>query len=499
MQKKRILLCGEATFINSGYANYGYQIMSRLYDKGDFELAEIACFGRKNALLSKIPWGVYFTEENDKTGRFGNEIFEKVLLDFKPDIVWSFRDPWVDHFIGDSPYKKHFHWVYMPTIDAIPLDPEWIYTLTKSNSVLTYSDWALDVLKQNYPQLNVLFSASPAADEIFQMTKDKKAFKEKNGIDPNSLIIGSVMRNQKRKLIPDLFDAFEMLLEQAPPELSSRLILYLHTTYPDVGWDIPKLIAERPKISNKLYFSYSCRECFNVSVSNFNGALVKCNYCNKTSSLFPNTSSGAKRESMSMVYNLMDIYVQYACAEGFGMPLVEAASCGVPVCATDYSAMCDIVRKLDGFPIKVQRMYYEVDTHRKFALPDNQDFVNICLKYFRQPDSVRKFKATKTLDLAKKIYNYDNVANKLAKLFQSVPSSKTWNSPKEYMHISNDISYDSNVDFLKKLLSCFKDDFSLLFSRFLKKINYNMSSKEDVYKEVEKIVNNYNYYESIRN
>jgi hypothetical protein len=273
----------------------------------------------------------------------------------------------------------------------------------------------------------------------------------------------------------------------------------MHTTYPDVGWDIPKLIAERPKISKKLLFTYSCRGCFNISISNFNGAIIECNYCKKISSLFPNTSSGAKRDSMAMVYNLMDLYVQYSCAEGFGMPLVEAASCGVPICATDYSAMYDIVRKLDGFPIKVQRMHYEVETHRKFALPDNQNFVDICIKYFKQPESVRKFKSNKTLNLTKEKYSYDAVSEKLKNHFLSVPSSNTWNEPKKYMSIPSEISFDNNVEFLKQLLKCFNDDFSLLFSRFLKRMNYNMSSKDDIYKEVEKIISKYNHYESIRN
>ena len=181
------------------------------------------------------------------------------------------------------------------------------------------------------------------------------------------------------------------------------------------------------------------------------------------------------------------------------MPLVEAASCGVPVCATDYSAMCDIVRKVDGFPIKVERMYYEVETHRKFALPDNQNFVDICIKYFKQPESVRKFKSNKTLSLAKEKYSYDGVAEKLKNHFLSLSIINTWNEPKRYMSIPSEISCNSNSEFLKELLKCFNDDFSLLFSKFLKRMNYNMSSKEDIYKEVEKIISKYNHYESIRN
>ena len=60
MSKKRILLCSEATFINSGYANYGCQIMNRLYQTGEFELAEIGCFGKDHPSVSRPPWKIYY-------------------------------------------------------------------------------------------------------------------------------------------------------------------------------------------------------------------------------------------------------------------------------------------------------------------------------------------------------------------------------------------------------------------------------------------------------
>jgi len=34
MRKKRILFCGEATYLNTGYATYLREIISRLYSTG---------------------------------------------------------------------------------------------------------------------------------------------------------------------------------------------------------------------------------------------------------------------------------------------------------------------------------------------------------------------------------------------------------------------------------------------------------------------------------
>ena len=41
--------------------------------------------------------------------------------------------------------------------------------------------------------------------------------------------------------------------------------------------------------------------------------------------------------------NTFDLYVQYANSEGFGLPQVEAAGCGIPVASVDYSAMSSVV------------------------------------------------------------------------------------------------------------------------------------------------------------
>ena len=39
------------------------------------------------------------------------------------------------------------------------------------------------------------------------------------------------------------------------------------------------------------------------------------------------------------------------------MPQVEAACCGVPVAAVDYSAMEDVVRHTNGYPIRIKKMF----------------------------------------------------------------------------------------------------------------------------------------------
>ena len=55
---------------------------------------------------------------------------------------------------------------------------------------------------------------------------DKKVNKANHFIDPNDFIVGSVMRNQKRKLIPNLIKVIKQLNNKYP-----NIKLHLHTSY----------------------------------------------------------------------------------------------------------------------------------------------------------------------------------------------------------------------------------------------------------------------------
>jgi len=53
---------------------------------------------------------------------------------------------------------------------------------------------------------------------------------------------------------------------------------------------------------------------------------------------------GMPAEYLALVYNAADAFLGASMAEGFGIPLIEAQACGVPVITTDFSAMPELVR-----------------------------------------------------------------------------------------------------------------------------------------------------------
>jgi glycosyltransferase involved in cell wall biosynthesis len=447
MRKKRILFCSEATFLNTGYATYSREILNYLHGTGKYEIAEMASYGQRNdPRAANIPWKYYGVSPNTEcepkasqeeinafqsngVNQFGEWIFEHVCLDFMPDVVCDIRDFWMLEFAERSPFRPYFKWCVMPTVDARPQARQWVATYDSADAVLTYSDWAGGVLEnQSGGSINYLGSAPPSAHPAYKPVEDKKAHKASMGIDPEYKIIGTVMRNQRRKLYPDLFAAFRKFLDKSE---NKKYYLYCHTSYPDLGWDIPELIQEYGLASHVL-FTYICPETKKVFPSLFHGAVAQSPFTGKWGSTLSNVKNGASYEQLSDIINLFDLYTQYANCEGFGLPYVEAAACGVPVCGTDYSAMESEMRKLEGFMITPAALYKELETGCLRAVPDNEYASEIFLHFFEKiSEEDRAAMGKKTRENFEKHFQWHMSGKKWEDYFDSIevkPISETWAS-----------------------------------------------------------------------
>ncbi len=336
-------------------------------------------------------------------------------------------------FIERSPFRKFFKWCIMPTVDARPQARQWISTYKSADACLTYSDWAGEVLKnQSGNKINYIGSSPPSAHPAYQPVKNKSALKESLGLNPQTKIIGTVMRNQRRKLYPDLFKAFSLFLSKV--ENPEEYLLYCHTSYPDMGWDIPEILHEN-KLSNKVLFTYVCPETKRYFPSFFKGGVAQSPFTGKLSAMLTSVKLGLTYEQLAEIINLFDLYTQYANSEGFGLPQVEAAACGVPVCGTDYSAMESVLRQLGGYPIEPKALYKELETGCLRAVPDNEKAADMFKEFFSKPDAMRKQIGFKARQNFLKHFQWDKSGKAWEDYFDSVelvPHEKTWNSPASF-------------------------------------------------------------------
>jgi glycosyltransferase involved in cell wall biosynthesis len=458
--KTRVLWVGEATFLNTGYSVYGREVLSRLYKQPNLEIAELACYANGNDPRTKsIPWKVYpnlpFNEQEKEIyesagiNQFGAWKFESIIRDFKPHVVIDIRDVFMFDFEDRSPARPYFHHIIMPTVDASPQNEQWLDLINRSEGVFTYQDWSHEVLvKEMGGRGNLLGSASPAASDEFKPL-DKEECKSRLGLSGKT-IIGTVMRNQRRKLYPELFQVFARYLKDTQRD---DVYLYCHTSYPDMGWDFPRLLNDCG-IASKVLFTYICKECHSVFPARFQDGKTICKYCNKNSAEPSNVQSGLDNKTFANIYNAFDLYVQYANCEGFGMPLAEAAACGIPVIATDYSAMEDILTKLNGYRVPVSKKYVEIETGCERAIPNDEIFLYSLKELLDNPIELQNASISIRKNYLKH-YSWDRTAEKWFNAIQLCNVQyyeNKWKSPPQIINPSQPNYNLSNSDFAKFLM-----------------------------------------------
>ena len=474
--KKRVFLANDASYLDTGYGIYGKELLTRLHNSDKYEVAELGCYATVEvAEKHNIPWKFYANavSPSDKRidlykgsilNQFGLWRFNRALLDFKPHIVFDIRDYWMFAYQETSPLKKYFNWVVMPATDSGPPKIDWLHTYSNADIIVPYTRWAYTTLqKYGGKHLNIFpkFANAGINPHEFYILENKAELKKQYfGID-NASVTGLVMRNQKRKLISDIMLAYKNYLEALKSsnqmDLYNRSLLYLHTSYPEEnGWDIPSLLLEFG-LADKTYFSYKCNGCKKFFPSKFQGSFTICPYCQKRGGNFVSASNGVPTETLNTIYNLFDIFIQYAICEGFGMPQIEAAACGLQIASVDYSAMTEVCENLYGVKIPVKRLFRELETNADRAYPDNDITSSILYQFFvKTPDAIKQNNSIKIREACVNQYTWDNVFKVWDECFDTIDinSKISWDDPNygetDYQNtkVPGNLSNEEFVDYI---------------------------------------------------
>lgn len=506
MKKKRILICCEHTTLGTGYSNWSLNLLEGLWKKDKYELAELGTFCTVNTCTKNSSWKVYPNNVESSDPRtqkyktitnnmYGQWRFDNVCLHFKPDIVIDFRDPWMFEFESYSPLREYYKWIIMPPVDSIPQKNEWLTIFSNADLVIPYTNWAKQCLSQyNHIKLNKDISPAGVDSNIF---KPQKVNRTEFGLPEDKFIIGSVMRNQKRKLIPALFEVIS--------KLDVNNILYLHTTYPEQGgWNIPELLLEY-NIQNRVYFTYKCYSCNNICAKKYLKPITTCKACGKNTSKIASTNCGITNTNLSHIYNYFDIYVQYANCEGFGMPQIEAASCGIPVFAVDYSAMSEVVRNVSGYPIPLASLSFEVESGARRAYPNIDLTIKLIENYQNMSKQTKTSLSKETRNNAQKYYSWSNIVNVWEKAIDNIDTSnnKHWDNNEQYsMTSDNYLASNNNYDFIEKIcIKMLRSPFLLktqMIQHLLYELDHGSTSKLSVLKNLENYAKQKEHLDKVR-
>ena len=524
-EKLRILMCAESSHIKSGFGNYTKEILSRLHATGKYQIAELSCY--RTPETPKIePWKIYpvgvatndplFAEySSNDANPFGQWRFEFALLDFKPHVVFDIRDFWNYIFQGTSPLRPYYHWLIVPTYDSTPQKIESVNVFYNADTLCFHTHWAKEnlITHYNYHGKNIGPIMNDAVDSsVFKPIDHSKRFhKHKYNIPQDAFVIGSVMRNQKRKLIPDICKIFAKILKKNPQK---NIFLYLHTSYPDGQcWDIPALLLEH-NIANNVIFTYKCHSCSKCFNSTFKGSRIVCQGCMNPNVQMASVSNGTTDAELNEIYNLFDIYLQYAICEGFGIPPAEAASAGIPVVTVNHEAMGEVGGKVGANMVDIKTLFREQETNADRCLPNHDICLDVLQNMIDMPISELVTLGRKTRKLLMSNYSWDATAKKYEEVFDNIDISQKldWNGPKR--------SYDphftlngqlGNRQFIYSLIDNIIQDPKLKSTNFIEELIKSLDdgavqngqkvfpfTKQSAIKILEAYVNNLSALETLR-
>ena len=458
--RKRILACGEFTQLSTGYAVYMRGLLTFLHNNG-YDVIELACACIEgDRRLENVPWkvianiphqsntGALEKYNNFPSSEYGAWQFENIVNNFRPDVVIDIRDNWHYEFQLRSPLRDYFSSVIMPAIDAEPQNKSWLNFQSKADAVLSYTQWGIDIMNDSGFKINTIGATPPiASPEFVPYFGKKQDIKNEFGIG-DKIVIGMVGRNQKRKLFPNLFSAFSEVSKKV-----DNAVLLIHTKFPDRGWAIDEEIVKY-NIADKVYITYVCNQCGTVKPSLYKGVTGYCDKCGyANSAVTSNSDVGVSNAEMVKLYNSMDLYVQWHTNEGYGIPAMEALACGVPIVGVDYSAVSEVLTLGGGYKITPIGFTQEIETGRKFAVPDDAELTNYVYEFCMLPAQIR----AKMGVIARMHYdanwNIENSYKNWVKAIESVKPKKSWNNPPEAHQIPQSFPTGmSNIDFAEWLI-----------------------------------------------
>jgi glycosyltransferase involved in cell wall biosynthesis len=248
---------------------------------------------------SKMPTAVNFPLINQKTGKLLNRKERTELMNkaYKEVNTIKQKGPKIAAIIP---------------FDGEPSIPMWQQQIDNIDFPVAMSRYGQQGLKQDF-NCDAKYIPHGVDTDLFKPMLAPKYGKENC---PNAFIVGCVARNQHRKNIPRLLKGFGQFVKKR--KLSpDQAKLILHMDWNDaMGWVFPDFAKQ-----------YGLEEYLMPP-------------------LMGNLDMGQhiSDEDMANLYNCMDVFVLPTGGEGFGIPTVEAMSCGVPICVTNYTTGYELIK-----------------------------------------------------------------------------------------------------------------------------------------------------------
>ena len=365
MRKLRILFNSNAPFAPSGYGQQMADLLPLIKEHAD--TAIVCFFGLEGGT---IEWnGIKcYPKISDQ---WGSDAMVEHAKDFKPDCTISLQDIWT---LNPEFLKQVKNWIPIVPIDHETVVPAVEQRLKMAYRIITYSQFG----EQELEKIGIHSTYIPhTVDTTLFKKKDKNLIRKQIGIPEDYFLFGMVAANKDnppRKSFQQVLDAFNIFHKAHP-----KSAIYFHTlTDQNNGFPIERY-AQFLGISKFVYKPNPYDMLYKIT-----------------------------KDQMSNVYSSFDCLLAPSTNEGFGVPMVEAQSCEVPVIANNITAMpFNLIEGKTGYLTKVADKRF-TPLNGYIGIPDVQSIYNCMEKVFKA-DRIKMGKEGRKF--VKKNYDLNKVFN----------------------------------------------------------------------------------------
>ena len=130
---------------------------------------------------------------------------------------------------------------------------------------------------------------------------------------------------------------------------------------------------------------------------------------------------------LGVLYRSADCFVLPTRGEGWGLPVIEAMACGLPVIATDWSAHCDFMTPQNAYPLPVERMVRAAAKCRyydgfQWAEPSFADLRRLLRHVFQNQEEARARGAAAAREVHAQ-WTWDHAARKIIARLDAIAKS----------------------------------------------------------------------------
>ena len=384
-------MLSDSPFTNTGYATVTLEILNGLNKLGhECHLMAHNYIGQDiPAGNIKLKDGTPFNFHLYSNGRlaYSQDLIVPRIREIKPDFFGVLLDTFMVYpWFLDLDFAPAFSYFYYPSDGGGGLPDGCDNILRKVNMPIAMSRFAQKQVEDCHKLKSFYIPHGVNTSRFYKLTDNEKLLLRKRwGLD-NKFVIGVVARNQPRKMLDRTIKVAAEICKKI-----DNAIFFMHCDPFDsaAGFSILKLI-ERYNLQNRFIFSG-----------------VKFH-------------SGFSYQQMNEIYNLMDIFLLTTSGEGFGVPIIEAQSCEVPVVVTDYTTTKELVLD-DGQSGEAIKLSSEVTGSWAVerAIMDDNDCIDKIMKLYNDKDLRIKY-GQNGRNKCLNIYDWNKIIPQWENLFKKI-------------------------------------------------------------------------------